>query len=103
MIVLVTTFYQGGSTEAALQYLSIPGAIEEEKYMASLRKKRLLSACLGRAERRVRDWVLRDENLRGAECLDQEMDGCSDHVEMTEREHLDTVASPKQTIYDFGQ
>jgi sodium/hydrogen exchanger 8 len=104
MIVLITTFFLGGTTEAALQYLSIPMEMDEEKYMASLRKKRLLSACLGRAERRVRGWVLRDEALMSEDALDQEMDGYSDHVEMTERDHHDIVGSPKkQTIYDFGQ
>lgn len=106
MIVLVTTFFLGGSTEAALKYLSIPVEIEEDKYMASLRKKRLLSACLGRAERRVRGWVLRtDEGLLGEDFLDQEIDGYADHVEMTEGDHLGIVGSPpkKQTVYDFGQ
>jgi sodium/hydrogen exchanger 8 len=103
MIVLVTTFFLGGSTEAALHYLSIPVEVEEEKYMASLRKKRLLSACLSRAERRVRGWVLRDDALLGEDYVDQDMDGYADHVELTEQDHLDIVGSPKQTIYDFGQ
>jgi sodium/hydrogen exchanger 8 len=111
MIVLVTTFFLGGSTEAALQFLSIPMEMDEDKYNATLRKKRLLSVYLGRLEGRLRGWVLRDEALIGEESLDQEMDGYSDHVETTERpvemtelEHLDTVGSPKkQKIYDFGQ
>jgi sodium/hydrogen exchanger 8 len=104
MIVLVTTFFLGGSTEAALQYLSIPMEMDEEKYMTSLRKKHLLSARLGRAERRVRGFVLRDEASKGEDCLDQEMDGHFDHVEMTEWDHLEILGSPKkQTIYDFGQ
>jgi sodium/hydrogen exchanger 8 len=103
MIVLVTTFCLGGSTESALQYLSIPVEIEEEKYMKSLRKRKLLNARIGGAERRVRIWVLRDGTLMDEDCFDQEMDGYADHVELTEQEHLDIVGLPKQTIYDFGQ
>ena len=61
MIVLLTTFVLGGSTEWALRKLDIPVGVDEVEYLRSLRQKRLLFGWLHRFESStLRSWVIRD-------------------------------------------
>jgi hypothetical protein len=62
LIVLVTTFVFGGGTETALKALNIQVNVDEQEYLKSVERKKLLGdGWLGRFEAyRVRAWVLRD-------------------------------------------
>ena len=109
VIVLVTTFIFGGSTEWALQKLDIPMDVDETTYLKSLRKKRLL--CFGwlhRFERTtLRSWVIRDyQKEKSGDTTTEDEAGDSDyyeHIELTEQEHIEIVTHNKNSIYDFGQ
>ena len=61
IIVLVTTFAFGGSTEWALKMLNIPVDVDEAEYLRTLRKRKLLCGWLHRFENdTIRSCVIRD-------------------------------------------
>jgi NhaP-type Na+/H+ or K+/H+ antiporter len=62
LIVLVTTFVFGGGTETALNALHIEMNVDEQEYLKTVERKKLLgNGWLGRFEAyQVRAWVLRD-------------------------------------------
>jgi sodium/hydrogen exchanger 8 len=50
MLILLTTFLLGGTTEMVLNFLKIPTGIDENQYLASLQKRKLLPGFLLRFE-----------------------------------------------------
>ena len=106
MIVMLTTFVLGGSTEYALQALDIPVNVDEAEYLKSLPPKRLLAGWLGRFENyKLRSWVIRDfEGRFRPGTIDDSGDAISsdyqEHVEVTEQ---DFISNTTTSVYDFGQ
>jgi len=129
LIVLVTTFVFGGSTEWALDKLQIPVGVDDQQYLQSLRKRQLLVGWLSQWERTtLRSWVIRDFDARhGKEATstspskmtighshtadtssseedlaDDEYSLSSDyqHFELTEQEHLENVVDTSATTND---
>ena len=114
VIVLLTTFVLGGTTELALQYLDIPMGVDEKVYLKSLDRRYFLKGPLRRFEAyTLRRWVIRDFEKKSEEEAymddggygdDDEMLQYVEHIEMTERDHMETVEkqSKMQSLYDFG-
>ena len=122
VIVLLTTFVFGGSTEWALEMLKIPMNVDEAKYLRSLRKKKLLVGPVRRFEKTIRSWVIRDfgagdkrvrsnkdvnnsNTVIGAvESLEDEEDNLEycyqSQVELTTEQDF---RRNKSSVYDFGQ
>jgi len=113
MIVLITTFLLGGTTELALQFLGIPTGVDEVEYMKSLDRKHLLRGRLHTFEAfHLRRWVIRGfkksskaDDLSVTHQDESDLDGYyAEHVEMTEMDHIRTVETdPKvDSVYNFG-
>jgi len=124
LIVLLTTFLFGGSTEWALNKLQIPVDVDEAEYLRSLPQKRLLVGWLHCFENvTLRSWVIRNfrDGDGAALCSDNKQkpsgtekddnDGGAslgsdyqEHVELTEQEHAQNINSQNtSSVYDFGQ
>ena len=122
VIVLITTFVLGGTTELALKCLGIEMGVDEEDYLKRLSKRRLLKGPLRRFEAyTIRKWVIRDfdkkmefkdpeleeDDTFEDESEDDEMynqyveQSC---VEMTEMDHKEAVVQKrkKRSVFDFG-
>jgi len=110
LIVLVTTFVFGGSTEWALDKLGVPTGVDEAEYLRSVRQRRLLVGWLHQFESStLRSWVIRDFDVhKKDEKIDPDTDADEyhEHVEFTEQDHIlntsrfDTITT---SVYDFGQ
>jgi len=108
MIVLLTTFVFGGSTEWALGRLGVPVGVDEAEYLRSVRQRRLLVGWLHQFESTtLRGWVIRDFSIRKDENIDpnSDADEYHEHVELTEQDHFLNTRLNNNTasVYDFGQ
>ena len=122
VIVLITTFVLGGTTELALKCLGIEMGVDEEDYLKRLSKRRLLKGPLRRFEAyTIRKWVIRnfDKKMESKDPELEEDDTFEDEseddemynqyveqscVEMTEMDHKEAVVQKrkKRSVFDFG-
>ena len=109
VVVLLTTFVLGGATEIVLKCLDIPMGVDEQVYLKSLERRYFLKGPLRRFEAyTLRRWVIRDFEKKTEEEAymqdDDEMFLYGEHIEMTERDHIETIEKQRKvkSLYDFG-
>jgi sodium/hydrogen exchanger 8 len=104
IIVLITTFVLGGTTEFALRVFNIDVGVDEKQYMASVSSEKLLVGRISRFEKTtLRRWVVRDDNhTKHYKDVEGEY---MEHIEMTTREHDRIVGrqARPESVYDYGQ
>ena len=109
LIVLLTTFLLGGTTEIVLNFLGISVNVDEVQYMESIHRRKLLSGRFHRFETyQLRRWVIRDftkEKPDLSYLVDDAAIGYQEHIEMTDCEHFQAVHTHENettSVYDFG-
>jgi NhaP-type Na+/H+ or K+/H+ antiporter len=114
VIVLVTVFALGGTTEMVLNRLEIETNVDEDKYMQDWHRQRSSSPMILAFEAFLYKHFVRSLDTPHAKSTkassDDDASVQSDyqmHVEITESEHLDTIenmASPKrkESLFDYG-
>jgi hypothetical protein len=124
VIVLVTVFALGTTTEFMLNYLGIEINVDEDKYMEDWHRERMSASLILRFEEYVQSYVLRDSeqtsSRHGSSKMLRDEDDNSHvsklsgatpddynygaHIEMTESNHLEHVRlrGRKESLFDYG-
>jgi NhaP-type Na+/H+ or K+/H+ antiporter len=115
VIVLVTVFALGGTTEMVLNRLEIETNVDEDNYMQNWHRERSSSPMVLSFEAFLYKHFVRAStsdtpNAKSNKASDDDASVQSDyqmHVEITESEHIDTIenmASPKrkESLFDYG-
>jgi hypothetical protein len=122
VIVLVTVFALGTTTEFMLNYLGIEVNVDEDKYMDDWHRERRSSSLILRFEEYVQRHVLRDSEQTSprhgsSKILQDEDDNMSKlsaatpdgfnygaQVEMTESNHLEYIRQRgrRESLFDYG-
>ncbi|KAL9179696.1 hypothetical protein ACHAXT_008986 [Thalassiosira profunda] len=116
MIVLLTTFVFGGTTDLMLRVLRIPMDVDEATYMQSVHRRKLLGERLHRFESvQIRSWLIRgfDKKTKRAggnkTLLDDDDtvpvgddDSYIEQIEVTETEYLEAWKR-HNSIYNYGR
>lgn len=109
VIVLVTVFALGGTTEVMLNRLQIESDIDEERYMADWHRERSSAGLVIKFEKLLHHYTVRQSlpEVSDDGKLRKEADDHAyhQHVEVTESEHInvvETMGKRRESLFDYG-
>jgi len=114
LLVLLTTFFLGGTTEIMMNILHVPTGIDEDKYLESIEKRKLLPGFLLRFESsKLFPWVVRDAHVLKNKKVDKNQADDEDDPEISRYENIEVVSeglhrisivqtNRNRKIFDYG-